>query len=397
MIQRLKHPAVLAAIIFAAVLLLLQLSILLHVLGPNAPRHDSHAASGSAWPVFRGDARLSGIAHGELPDHPVSLWTFRTGASIKSSPVIADDRVFIGSDDGNVYALRLADGTQLWAFATGDNVEAPPLYLDGTIFVGSANGCFYALDARTGKTIWTNQTGDRMLGSANYVLAGSNAAARVFVGSYDTTMYCFDAVTGSSLWQFATGNYINGAPAVDGDRVVFGGCDAHLHVLSAATGAEITSIDAGAYIAASAALAGGRAFVGHYNNQLVCANLDTHLIEWSYGDQDNGAPFFSCPAVTADRVLAGARDNCLHCIDRRTGTNLWTFRAQGDVDSSPVVCGDAVIVGSNDGRLYIVNLSNGALRWRYEIGKPISASPAVAGGMIVIGAEDGRVYAFGAK
>jgi len=35
------------------------------------------------------------------------LWSFATGAGIISSPSVAHDEVFVGSDDGNLYAFGL--------------------------------------------------------------------------------------------------------------------------------------------------------------------------------------------------------------------------------------------------------------------------------------------------
>jgi outer membrane protein assembly factor BamB len=94
-------------------------------------------------------------------------------------------------------------------------------------------------------------------------------------------------------------------------------------------------------------------------------------------------------------VVCGSRDGLVHCVARTDGRLLWTFAAQGDVDSSPVICGDKVIAASSTGRLYVLHMEDGSLLWKYEIGAPIVSSPAVANGAIVIGADDGCVYAFG--
>ena len=79
----------------------------------------SAAAPGGDWPMFRGSPALTGIAAGHLPERLDLLWTFKTGGPVKSSAAIVQDRVFIGSDDGNLYALALADGKKVWAFKTG--------------------------------------------------------------------------------------------------------------------------------------------------------------------------------------------------------------------------------------------------------------------------------------
>ena len=85
------------------------------------------------WPMFRGGPALTGVAAGRLPDRLSLLWTFKTGGPVKSSPALVGGRVFIGSDDGKVYALGLADGGKAWEFKTGGGVESSPLVLEGRV------------------------------------------------------------------------------------------------------------------------------------------------------------------------------------------------------------------------------------------------------------------------
>ena len=358
---------------------------------------ESVGVPAAEWPVFRGDACLTGVAKGSLPENLALLWSFPTGDTVKSSPVVGAGRVYIGSGNGKVYALSLATGSKLWEYDTTDAVEAPPLLVNNSIYIGSLKGVLFALAADTGAVRWQYETGGKIAGSANWVSAGPGPGTWILIGSYDNMMHCVDAATGKPVWTYETKGYINGSPAVADGTIVFGGCDSLVHVVSARNGQMLAEISAGAYVAGSAALARGRAYLGNYGNQLVCVDLTAKKQIWEYGQKDNGSPFFASPAVGADRVVDGSRDGYLHCVGRQDGQRLWTFKTRGDVDSSPVICGDKVVVGSNDGRLYVLRLADGKLIWTYEVGAPISGSPAVAGGRVIIGAEDGRVYAFGAK
>ena len=199
------------------------------------PWSASPGAPGGDWPMFRGGPALTGIATGSVPDHLQLLWTFKTGGPVKSSPAIVGGRVFIGSADGNLYALALADGTKAWAFKTGGEVESSPLVLEGRVYVGSSDGFLYALDAATGKLAWKYETGDKILGAPNWTKAagGGADALRILVGSYDNKLHCVIAATGRSNWVYETSNYINGSPAVADGQTAFGGCDGLLHVLYA--------------------------------------------------------------------------------------------------------------------------------------------------------------------
>lgn len=344
------------------------------------------------WPVFHGAPSLAGVARGKLPDKPVLRWRFKTGDAVKSSPTVDLGRVFVGSDDGRVYALDLLRGRKLWSFDTGDAVEAAPLILNGRLYVGSAEGFLHAMNVADGKVLWKYPTGDRILGSANWVRAAGAKHPWIVVGSYDNKLHCVDSVTGKAAWTYQTTNFINGTPAVAKGRIAFGGCDASVHVVSAADGSKLASVDVGSYIAGSAALVGDRAYVGHYGGELVCVDILQGQVAWRYST--NGKPVFSTPAVNERYVVFGCRDQRLYCLDRKTGLPVWRVATRGNVDSSPVICEDKVVVGSDDGRLYILDLATGRERWTYEIGQPVASSPAVAGGWIVVGCDDGTVYAF---
>jgi outer membrane protein assembly factor BamB len=72
-------------------------------------------------------------------------WSFVTAGSVKSSPALAGGLVFVGSDDGKIYALNATDGSKTWEFATGDKVGASPVIANGVLFVGSFDGKMYAI------------------------------------------------------------------------------------------------------------------------------------------------------------------------------------------------------------------------------------------------------------
>jgi len=359
------------------------------------------AAAGGHWPVYRGGPAMQGVAGGTLVDKPALIWQFKTKDAIKSSPVVADGTVFIGSNDGNLYALELATGKQRWAYQVGQKkpnsapeaIEAPPMVHEGTVYVGASDFLLYAIDAKTGKLRWRYETEGEILGSANWFKAPDGKSTWILVGSYDNKLHCIDAGTGKKVWAYETDNYINGAPSIDDGRIAFGGCDGYVHVVKAKDGTKEAEIEIESYIAGTMALRNGYAYTGHMGNRFVSVDLQRRKMKWKYRSKEFA--YYASPAVTEKYAVIGSRDKRLHCVERDTGNSVWQFRTQGEVDSSPVICGDRVVVGSGDGRLYMVGLTDGEMIWNYEIGQPVSGSPAVVDGRILIGAEDGVLYAFG--
>ena len=151
---------------------------------PGPAPSKAAAAAPPSWPMFRGNPALTGVAGDTLPQKPALLWTFKTGGPVKSSAVIGADRVFIGSDDGNLYAVNFADGKQVWGFKAASAVEAPPLLVNHSVYAGTMDGMFFAVDAGSGTLRWKVQTDGKILASAN-VVARRDGPARILFGSYD--------------------------------------------------------------------------------------------------------------------------------------------------------------------------------------------------------------------
>jgi hypothetical protein len=72
-----------------------------------------------AQATFHGDAARTGVYDAA---GPVQLkgtkWTFKTEGPIIGSPAIANGVVYIGSIDGNLYAVDQETGKQKWKFKT---------------------------------------------------------------------------------------------------------------------------------------------------------------------------------------------------------------------------------------------------------------------------------------
>ena len=56
-------------------------------------------------------------------------------------------RVYVGSKDGNVYALDAATGQVRWTYTTAGPVYSSPAVSGGTVYGGSGDGKLYALNA----------------------------------------------------------------------------------------------------------------------------------------------------------------------------------------------------------------------------------------------------------
>jgi eukaryotic-like serine/threonine-protein kinase len=70
--------------------------------------------------------------------------------------------VYIGSYEGNVYALNAGIGALVWKFGTAGRADSSPAVANGVVYVGSDDNNIYALDAGTGALLWKYDTGGQV-------------------------------------------------------------------------------------------------------------------------------------------------------------------------------------------------------------------------------------------
>lgn len=130
--------------------------------------------------------------------------------------VIADGRVFFGSSvDGRLHCIELASGRELWTHFTDGPIRLAPMVADGRVYAGSDDGHAYCLDAATGELLWRLRAGpddERVLARGRMISrwpvrtgvlvdrgvaffgAGVFPHEKVFV-------HAVDAATGKVLWK----------------------------------------------------------------------------------------------------------------------------------------------------------------------------------------------------
>ncbi|MHC4503737.1 MAG: outer membrane protein assembly factor BamB family protein, partial [Planctomycetota bacterium] len=123
----------------------------------------------------------------------------------------------------------------------------------------------------------------------------------------------------------------------------------------------------------------------------------------------------SPPVIGGGRVCVSAVDeHKVHAFDERNGAALWTYIADGRVDSPPSIHGGMALFGSAAGWVYCLRASDGELVWRFraaphernimaygqiESAWPVHGSVLVAGGVVYCTAGrssfvDGGIYLY---
>jgi polyvinyl alcohol dehydrogenase (cytochrome) len=187
----------------------------------------------SGWGVDTGNSRFqpaaaAGLTAADVPKLKLKwAFGFPNGTSAFAQPAVAGGRLFVGSDNGYVYALDAATGCSYWSFQAQAGIrtaisigsigtaEAPKY----AIYFGDLKGYVYAVDAESGALVWTKRADTHPM--ARITGAPTLADGRLYVplssleeasGSNPKYECCtfrggvvaFDAKTGTENWRAYT-------------------------------------------------------------------------------------------------------------------------------------------------------------------------------------------------
>lgn len=171
------------------------------------------------------------------------LWVRDLPSRAESSPLMYRGRLYFGTEDGTVYAMRVADGAVRWRYRAHGAVKGGLALANDTLYFGDYTGRVYAITRPDGDEVWqVGTSGARFgLGSGRFYATAAVAYGRVYLGNTDGFVYSFAARTGKLAWRKGTGGYVYGSPAVaqvPGARplVYVGSYDGTFYALDARSG-----------------------------------------------------------------------------------------------------------------------------------------------------------------
>jgi len=367
------------------------------------------------WRRFGQGAQGHGSTAAGLTSQLAQTWVSKTGGAVRSSAAIADNTVYVGSDDGYLYALSLDTGELRWRYRLGAPVSSSPAAASGRIFVGDDSGTLYCLLAegdkrltaeRVGLQLWRVPTGGPITGSPLVTLSGN----AVF-GSGDGSLVAIKVVSGATAWTLRADGPISASPVkseepvtiVDQDGkarterdVIFCASeDGRLYAVAERDGSVLWQVDTGAPIRSTPLVWAQKVFVVNEEGKTLALSARDGREAWS--QHLLGGPGGS-PSLDGKRVIIPLRSGKLVGLNALTGETEWSAEIPGRIYSTPISAdGPAIYVGSTDGHLYALDKAKGEIRWDFATGDAINASPAAAHGRLVCGSRDGSVYAFGDK
>lgn len=359
--------------------------------------------------VFRGGANKNGVYAGsDFNSISHTKWQFKTGAAVRSTPLVDQGKVYAGSADGFLYCLDAGTGKKLWAFQAGFAINSSPAMSKDKVFFTNKKNQLFALNKLTGQKIWQSDLQADLpyaWGFDYYQSSPLVQAGTVYVGSGSGAVFALNEADGKIKWNFKTASLVRSSPALAQNTLYFGDLSGKVYALDAASGAKKWQFATNGdtinnerfgndfkAILASVAIKDNIAVIGGRDGYLYAINASTGQEIWHYSF--NGSWVISSVAIKDSVVVMGTSDGrVVKAFNLFTGKEKWTHATPTIVWSSPIIVGNTVAAVVNDGFMHILDFQTGAEKSRYRFGDRTFSSPVIANGVIYVGNDDGNISA----
>jgi len=342
------------------------------------------------------------------PDDSVKLrWEITLPAGIQSKPVIYKNRVIIGTNSGVLYARDVTSGNSAWEYNSGaDAILSSPVIHKERLYFGTIGECIVCLDPATGHEIWTSPVDGSVIATAR--IAGES----LIVGTGKGCMLALAPEDGTIRWRYKVGNLIKATPAYDGSNLYFGAWDGKFYAVNAATGTEVWVKEM-----TTPHLSPATCNPGALDGRIIVVTHDyaTHCLDSKTGDElwrfpqgydkfdwqspliAKCKPSYSSPVFYKGVAYMTSITGHVVGFDVVTGEQRLELEIGEDIfDSFPVLVGNQFYFGTLRGKFVGANLDTGKLSRAYSLGPDFIFSPPGFGeGAIFLGNMGGRLACFG--
>ncbi len=300
-----------------------------------------------------------------------TIWRFETESAVYCEPLYdrAEDVLFFGSNDGGLYKVRASDGKLLWRMGSGAEVSRKPILKDGTVYFTNSNETICSIDAATGKLRWMQQRdpayGMMISGHAGVAIGRD----KVYTAYSDGMVMAYDLDDGSEQWD---------------------GADLAAEAEQSAGGEALKYLDTDTTPVLDRISAGDVVFVGSYAGGVFALDAEigsrvwvnekatgvTSLLLWqepAHKDQE-GRDIPERKILLASSGLTG-----LWAIDPNDGRTLWHRDLPEGGMTTPVPFQGTLLVGTTRYGLFLFSPLDGSVIDGIDTAGGIAMTPAAFG------------------
>ena len=254
------------------------------------------------------------------------VWQVKPAGPLRGAPTVDGDRVYVTTQDNQLFALKAADGTTEWSNAAALEIagvfgSGSPASARGTIVAGFSSGELNAYRYENGRQVWQDALSRTSISTAVAALSDIDADPViadniVYAVGQGGRMVALDLFSGERIWEANLAGISN--PWVAGDYVYVVSDEAKLVALQRTTG-KIRWI-----------------------NQLP---------RWGNEKKKTGPIYYAGPVLAGGRLLVAGSNGALVEVRPSDGVFLNQRDVGASVRFQPVVAGRTLYLLTEEGRL----------------------------------------------
>jgi outer membrane protein assembly factor BamB len=344
------------------------------------------------------------------------LWDENVGVgtdeqTLKLVPAIGSGRIFAADRDGLVQARDLSTGALAWEVEIEDENEDEVHFSGGpglgisSVILGTNNGEIIALNIDNGTTLWKTSVSSEVL---SVPVVANNI---VILRTTDGSVIALNEKTGQKIWSYehnvpALTVRGTGAPLIIEDTLIEGYDNGKLMALRLEDGKYVwessvtipkgrSEVERLVDIDVDPIEARGVIYSASYNGGSAAVSILDGDVLW------RNEAVSSHTGLSQDEqylYISNSEGHVLQ-LDKRTGASLWEQKElHGRKLTSPVVYQGYVVVGDIEGYVHWLSSTDGRQLGRIQVaGDAIDAKPIIVGDTVYIYAKDGTLAALKAQ
>lgn len=253
-------------------------------------------------------------------------WTVRPGGPLRGAPTVANGNVYVVSQDNQLFALKVEDGSVVWNEAAtlelaGVFGVAAPAAGSGTVVAGFSSGELNAYRYENGRIVWQDALSRTSISTAVASLVDIDAdpvidRGIVYAVGQGGRMVALELNTGQRVWELSVAGI--STPWVAGEWIFVVTDDARLLCIARSSG-KVRWI--------------------------------TQLDRWRKAKSKKGPVSWTGPVLGGGRLILASTEGKLVNVDPATGKILTSTKAGGPVYLPPIIANETLYILTEEGRI----------------------------------------------
>ena len=258
-------------------------------------------------------------------------WKIKIKNGVESTPIIENDRIYFGGNDGLFYCLNAKDGSIKWSFPIKFEGLGSPTLDDEYVYFTTGNHNLYSLSKSNGRLKWVYtrkvDSSISIRGQGKVLLEGDN----LYAGFSDGYLVSFNKLNGQVIWEKLINSSrrfkdVDSSPVLNGDAIFISGYDENLYAINKNSGDTIWKTPYGSHTAVF---------------------------------------------IKDDKVYSSTSLGSVVALSKSNGKLIWKKTLKKGIGTEPTYYKGFLIIGESEGQILALSQINGEVVGQYETGKGV--------------------------